>query len=150
MGGPCPAHGERSMAKTVELELGVTFTRDEIHRLLGGQVQIYLPYVDGKVVCGCFDPSDKMNPAAPEEILFGEPHDTPKIDETADMVFEQGQAGDPIPVFLKRSVNNWEYMGEYLCIGITRDERIVRRKMAKYPHRRRFTGVLRFERVWPE
>ena len=135
---------------TLQLELGTTFSREDIHLMFGGQTQIYLPYDNGKVVCGCFDPSDTMNPAAPEEILFGEPHDTPNIDRAATLVFEQGQAGNSIPVFLKRSSANWEYVGEYLCIGITRDERVVRRKMAQYPQRRKFTGVLRFERVWPE
>jgi hypothetical protein len=127
--------------------VGSTYSRQEIHDILGGSVRAYLPYLNGRVVCGCFDPSDKMNPNAPEEILFGEPHDAPLIDETADMVFQQGKDGDDIPVFLKESTNRWKYVGQYLCIGITRDLRVVKRKMKANPSRRPFVGVLRFERV---
>lgn len=127
--------------------LGETYTRDEIHDQLGGSKQAYLPVSNGRVVCGCFNPLPAMNPNAPEEILFGEEYDTPIIDETALQVFQQGQAGEAIPVFLKRKVNGWEYVGEYLCIGYTRDRRVVERKRQKHPQRGDFSGVLRFERV---
>ncbi len=130
-----------------EFQLGQMYTRQEISEVLGGSVQLYLPHVNGRVVCGCFDPTEKMNPDAPEEVLFGEPYPTPVIDKAATMVFEQGRNCNAIPVFLKRSANQWEYVGEYLCIGITRDERVVRRKSLEHPFRRAFTGVLRFEKV---
>jgi hypothetical protein len=127
-------------------EIGERYSRDDIYVELGGSLQTYLPTVDGRVVCGCFDPVD-INPNAPEEIFFGLPHEAPRVSEAADMVFRQGQEGDAIPVFLKRHVNQWEYFGDYLCIGITRDARVVRRKMDAYPSRGKFEGVLRFERV---
>src|SRR5687767_8819308 len=104
---------------TTALAIGDTFTREDIHLMFGGQIQTYLPHADGKVVCGCFDPSDRMNPNAPQEIYFGEPYETPIIDKSASMVFEQGRAGESIPVFLKRSSNHWEYVGNFLCVGIT-------------------------------
>jgi hypothetical protein len=131
----------------LSLEIGLSYTRQQISDLLGGSVRAYLPFTGGKVVCGCFDPSDAMNPNAPEEVLFGEPHEAPVVSETARMVFRQGQEGTAIPVFLKRTSNQWDYVGEYLCIGITFDPRVVKRKMKENPRRRPFSGVLRFEKV---
>lgn len=138
-----------SMTQILPFQLGCKYTRRDINQAVGGQMQTYLPTSGGRVVCGCFDPSDAMNPAAPEEILFGEPYPTPEIDKSAQLVFEQGLRGEEIPVFLKRATNEWEYIGDYLCIGITRDPRVLARKMASHPARRTFTGVLRFEQVGP-
>jgi hypothetical protein len=129
------------------MNIGDVFTRQEISHLLGGSIQSYLPERDGRVVCGCFKPDDDMNPNAPEEVLFGTPDESPNINRAADLVFEQGRAGQAIPVFLKDAPNRWRYVGDYLCIGLTRDPRVLERKLAAYPRRRTFHGVLRFERV---
>jgi len=126
--------------------IGQTYTRDEIGDELGGSKQSYLPNVNERITCGCFNP-ERVNPDAPEEILFGGPEDTPEIDRAANLVFQQGQNGGDIRVFLKRQVNTWEYVGKFLCVGITRDRRVVRRKMRAHPERGDFSGVLRFERV---
>jgi hypothetical protein len=131
----------------MQLEIGRTYTREEIHDRFGGSLHLYLPYVDDRVVCGCFIRSERMNPHAPEEVLFGTPEQSPEINKVADLVFAQGQKNEAIPVFLKVHSGQWEYVGEYLCIGITRDPRVVRRKMEQWPLRGQFHGVLRFERV---
>ncbi|MCI0358065.1 MAG: hypothetical protein L0211_06260 [Planctomycetaceae bacterium] len=146
---PYPKPEGRMLAAICEadFQLNEMYTRHEINEVLGGSVRSFLPTVNGEVVCGCFDPSDKMNPHAPEEILFGEPYPTPVIDKAATTVFEMGQRGEDIPVFLKRGSNQWEYIGRYLCIGLTRDARVVRRKSEESPDRRPFVGILRFERV---
>jgi hypothetical protein len=145
---PKPAGG-RILAAICEadFQLGEMYSRRETNEVLGGSIQTYLPHVEGKVVCGCFDPSEHMNPNAPEEVLFGEEYPTPMIDRTAKMVFEQGWSGEDIPLFLKRSSNQWEYVGRYLCIGMTCDERIVQRKRIEHPSRGGFSGILRFEKV---
>jgi hypothetical protein len=129
----------------MSLVIGHSYTREQISDLLGGSIQAYLPVAGGKVVCGCFNKRD--NPNAPEEVLFGTAGASIGINRGADLAFEQGQAGEAIPVFLKRGTNDWIYLGEYLCIGLTRDPRVVARKMALYPARGPFHGVLRFERV---
>lgn len=127
--------------------VGEYYTREQIHEVLGGSIQSYLPFRDGRVVCGCFVPGDAMNPNAPEEVLFGRADESPQIVESAKLVFEQGRHGDAIPIFLKRSANRWEYRGVYLCIGMTLDERVVARKRREHPQRGGFKGVLRFEPV---
>lgn len=126
-------------------QLGKEYSREEINAMLGGSVQSYLPHRDGRIVCGCFDPGDDMNPSAPEEILFGRADESPQIVKCAHLVFEQGQRGEAIPVFLKRGPNRWAFQGHYLCIGITTDERVVARKLRQHPQRGGFKGVLRFE-----
>jgi hypothetical protein len=98
-------------------------------------------------VCGCFKPD--TNPGAPSEVLFGRADESPDINKAADMAFEQGTMGISIPVFLKKGANEWEYRGQYLCVGITRDKRVVARKMAQHPERGQFHGLLRFESVEP-
>lgn len=130
-------------------ELNQIYTRQQISDEFGGSIQAYLPVVGGRVVCGCFVRSRAMNPHAPEEVLFGTAEESREINRAADLVFEQGRAGNAVPVFLKRATNEWEYIGDYLCIGLTRDPRIVQRKMREHPERGAFHGVLRFERVAP-
>lgn len=84
---------------------GNFYTREQIHDLLGGGVQDYLPHKDGQVVCGCF--KKDTNPDAPNVIL---PGTGPKIQKWA-KVF-RGQSY-PIPIFIKKDINKWEYVGEY-------------------------------------
>lgn len=131
----------------MQLQIGQSYTREEIHDRFGGSIQSYLPTRNDRVVCGCFNRSDDMNPLAPDEVLFGTAERSPEINRAADLVFAQGQRSEAIPVFLKVKSNQWEYVGEYLCIGITRDSRVVRRKQEQWPLRGEFHGVLRFERV---
>ena len=127
--------------------VGYKYTREQINVALGGSIQAFLPTVDGKVVCGCFKPDPDMNPFAPEEVLFGHEGESTGINKAADIVFQQGIDHQAIPVFLKRKSNEWEYCGEYLCIGMTRDPRIVARKKQEHPKRGEFHGVLRFEKI---
>lgn len=125
--------------------LGQCYTRQEISDKLGGSIQSYLPTVDERVVCGCFN--RRENPEAPKEILFGNAGASPDINRCADLVFAQGQKGQEIPVFVKVSTNNWKYIGDFLCVGITRDPRIVDLKKKQHPDRGEFHGLLRFEPV---
>jgi hypothetical protein len=83
----------------------------------------YLPTVDGRVVCASLIP--KYNPDAPGIITpgFG-----PQVQKLAEMLCNQG---GPIPVFLKRRVNEWEYCGEYEVNDFTTDSK----KRAEYEAR---------------
>jgi hypothetical protein len=85
--------------------IGSEYTRDEIHNLLGGSKQSYLPTLSGRVVVACLKPN--MNPRAPNVILCGKG----KIIASAGAALATQQA--PIPVFIKLGINRWEYKGEY-------------------------------------
>ncbi len=77
--------------------------------VLGGSRQAYLPTKDGQVVAICLNP--KYNPDAPHEILVG---DGPKIQDTADLLVAQQNA---LPTFVKKKVNEWEYVGKYRAVS---------------------------------
>ena len=87
------------------LQVGNTYTRGEIHRILGGGVRDFLPHQDGQVVCGCF--KKETNPNAPDIVLPGRGKG---IQHWAEVFRAQT---NPIPVFIERAVNEWEYVGDY-------------------------------------
>jgi hypothetical protein len=84
-------------------KLGVSYTRQQINVMVGGGVQSFLPTKNGRVVCGCF--LLKQNPDAPEEVLVGV---GPQRERTAQVAVLQQT---PFPVFIKREVGEWEYIG---------------------------------------
>ncbi len=122
-------------------KLGQKYSRLEISKMLGGSPVAYLPYKDGEVLCGCFDPSPRFNPGAPEEVLFSS---GPIVEETAEIVSRQGT---PILVFIYRAPAQWEYVGNYRCVGLSRDPELLKQRMQKYPERGEIVGALRFKRV---
>lgn len=84
-------------------DVGLDYTRDEIHAKVGGSKQSYLPTKNGAVVAACL--TQGLNPQAPRVILCGR---GTRIEPTGELLAQQPYA---IPVFLKRDVNRWEYQG---------------------------------------
>jgi hypothetical protein len=115
-----------------------TYTREQIHAALGGELWSYLPAKDGRVVAGCF--RQDLNPGAPEVIL---PGTGDRIEDRADMLAAQTE---PIPVFLKDGPNKWRYVGDYRCTGLSRDKAEIA-ALAKKAGRDDVTCVLRLERA---
>ena len=88
--------------------IGQKYSRDKISELLGGNAVDYLPTHDGHVVCGCF--TLDHNPEAPNIVIPG----TGRIIQR-----EAGQFCSqdyPVPIFIKRNVNEWEYVGDYKAV----------------------------------
>jgi hypothetical protein len=119
--------------------IGETYSRQTISDRLGGQIQTYLPTVDGKVVCGCFKATPDKNPGAPEKVTYG----TPDHSKPAALVAQ----GEPIPVFLYRASTEWEYVGRYLCVGHSTHPELLDAEMRANPARGVISGVLYFGRV---
>jgi hypothetical protein len=94
-------------------ELGRTYTRDEIHAVVGGSLQAFLPTVDGQVVCACL--RTDMNPDAPDVVLVG---DGEIIVSTAEQFASQAE---PVPTFLKHATGEWVYRGMYRVRFASRD-----------------------------
>src|SRR5438034_11838776 len=86
---------------------GNQYTREEIAAAHGGSAVEYLPRVGGRVVCSCLRTDPDYNPEAPRVILPGR---GPVIEESAAALIEQR---GPIPVYLKRSLGDWEFVGDY-------------------------------------
>jgi hypothetical protein len=87
--------------------LGQHYTRDQIHEALGGSKQSFLPWKSG-VVGACLKPN--LNPDAPRVVLPG--HGAER-ERAADWLCAHPDHG--IPVFLKRDIRKWEYVGLYRC-----------------------------------
>jgi Domain of unknown function (DUF6697) len=90
-------------------KVGSEYTRDQIHEHLGGSKQSYLPMVAGHVVAACLTP--RLNPRAPHVVLCGR-----------GLVIAAAGAAlakqtEPLPVFIKRGTNRWEYQGRFTVIG---------------------------------
>lgn len=125
----------------MKLKLGHKYSRREISKMIGGSPVAYLPYKDGEVLCGCFTRSSRYNPGAPEEVLFGS---GPVVEETAEMIHRQGT---PIPVFIYRAPAQWEYVGDYRCTGLSREPKLLKKRMRAYPERGEIVGALRFKKA---
>lgn len=88
------------------LRRGHTYTREQIRDLVGGGgLQTYLPTVQGRVVCACLRLD--TNPDAPRVLLpgFGV-----RRQSSAESL---RSAREAIPVFLKRAIGAWEYVGHH-------------------------------------
>ena len=90
-----------------------SYSRRQIHEAVGGDMQSYLPHLQGQVVCGCFDPN--LNARAPFEIDIGNLADVIKY---AERLAAQKAA---IPVFLKQSAREWKYVGNFSSAKLVRD-----------------------------
>lgn len=85
--------------------VGSEYTRDEIHGHLGGSKQSYLPTTSGRVVAACV--KLEMNPQAPQVVLCGRG----KVIASAGATLAKQH--EPIPIFIKRGINRWEYQGTF-------------------------------------
>ena len=87
------------------LILGKTYTREQIHAVLGGSKRACIPTLNGLVLAVCVTP--ELNPRAPRELLCGV---GPMMAKTGAML---AASSYKVPFFIKRRVNEWEYMGLY-------------------------------------
>jgi|GEM_PF-1494299 len=107
-------------------ELGQCYNRTQIYQMVGGgSKQSYLPERKGRVLCGCFVPM--LNAKAPYEIDVG---DGPNILGSARRL---AKGRYPIPVFLKRKSNEWEYVGDFSCTGISDNSEDLYPKQQRRP-----------------
>ena len=95
-------------------------TREDIAKKHGGSAIEYLPRVAGRVVCAFLRTDPDYNPEAPRVILAGR---GPDIEASAQALIEQR---GPIPVYLKRATNDWEYVGDYQVENYTRKPADIR------------------------
>jgi hypothetical protein len=107
---------EGTMSKNSYFEKGRNYSRDEIHRIVGGQLQTYMPHVNHRVVCICL--RKDINPAFDEArdpseqdlkvILVGEGDG---VEAAATMLTNQYK--DEIPTFVKKASDAWEFKGYF-------------------------------------
>lgn len=89
------------------LKIGNLYSRDQIYvEVGGGSKQSYLPNSNGQILCACLN--QRENPSAPFIILAGT---GPEIQRSNVILCDQEGS---IPVFVKRNVNEWEYVGMHV------------------------------------
>lgn len=93
--------------------IGKLYSRKEISAALGGSEIEFLPTVNKLVVCGCF--TLDHNPEAPAIVIPGTGR---IIQREAKQFCDQDY---PIPIFIKRRVNEWEYVGDYKAVRHSTD-----------------------------
>jgi hypothetical protein len=113
------------------------YTRREIADVLGGGVQDYLPHAEGRVVCACLAP--EYNPDAPYVVLPGTGPDIVRWGE----VFARQR--EFVPVFLKRAVNAWQYVGRFRVQDCSLDKDQIERWEAVSDRRGGISMVLYLE-----
>jgi len=96
---------------------GAKYSRLDLHQILGGDLQSYLPHKEGKILYGAFTHDD--NPQAPDVVLVGQ---GPGIEAAAELFLAQAQ---PVPVFVKRDANQWEYCGLFHVAKDSREPELL-------------------------
>ena len=104
-------------------ELGAVYTRRQIHDLVGGDLESYLPRREGQVVCGCFDRD--INPDAPDVVLAGF---GPGREASARTFARQASF---VPIFLKARINEWEYVGDFRVRELSERSDVISRYAAE-------------------
>jgi ribosomal protein S27E len=120
--------------------VGRKYSRREISAVLGGSEVDFLPTNDKHVVCGCF--TLEHNPEAPDIVIPG----TGKvIKREAKLFCEQDY---PVPIFIKRRTNEWEYVGDYKAVRFsTSPEEIAARQKGSITPLNEVTRVIFLQRA---
>lgn len=100
-------------------EAGCCYSRKQIHDEVGGSIQSYLPTANGKVVCVCV--TKELNPGTPFLILVG----NGIIRISSARLFASQVT--PVPVFIKRVINKWEYIGNFRVDRVSTDQKEIHR-----------------------
>jgi hypothetical protein len=85
-------------------EKGLSYTRRQIHDVLGGSTRAALPTHGGNVVCVCL--TREKNPRAPEEMVVSGPEPAVKLARAF------AASGAAVPVFVRGRQGGWEYAGD--------------------------------------
>ena len=108
----------------ITLSEGRRYTRIEIAEAVGGgDLRSYLPYKDGRILAACLARRD--NPRAPRVILAGS---GPGQKKCADILCGQSI---PVPNFVKKATNEWEYRGRFRVVKCSEDPEVIRRHRAE-------------------
>lgn len=92
----------------LSFELEATYTRDQIHAVVGGSKRSAIPTLNGAVVALCI--RTDLNAKAPREFLCGV---GPVRVKAANLL---ASTTGRVPVFIKTNVNQWDYKGLF-CVA---------------------------------
>ena len=99
------------------LNIGDILTRDEVAQEVGAGGDSCFLHRSNIVVAIAMNPA--KNPDAPGILLVGK---GPRKERYAEVFLN---AGNYVPTFIKRAVNQWEYMGDFKAVKIENDEKLI-------------------------
>lgn len=92
--------------------LGEFYDRNYIQEHFGGGNVIFLPNKNDVVTCACLNPDRNICSIDNQvRILVGE---GPRRRPAANLLINESNRTRPLRVFVKRAVNNYEYMGKFI------------------------------------
>lgn len=106
-----------------EPRVGFHYSCAEQSRMHGGNRRATLPDSEGRVTLIRFSP--KKNPDGPYIIEHG---DQRRLDKRVEMLLEQREEGDLLPVYKRIGSGAWEYLGRYRVQSVTDDAGEVARR----------------------
>lgn len=95
----------------------VPYTRTDIQKMVGGELQTYLPQKNKVILAGCFT-KDAMNPRAPDVIQVG---NAPKVVAKAVLLSQQAETVFPVFVKQRQSEKTYKFCGNYRFESLTDD-----------------------------
>ncbi|MHB8092704.1 MAG: hypothetical protein ACYDH8_14075 [Syntrophales bacterium] len=120
----------------------IDYSRADIQRLVGGELQTCLPQRDNMILAGCFN--RELNPDAPAEIQAG---NLPKVARKAKLL--STQLNTVFPVFLKgrQKDNKYRFVGYYRCRDYSTSKEVLATAEAKSGRRGELSYVLYLKEV---
>ena len=103
--------------------VGFPYSCKEQSRMHKGNPRVTLPDHKGRVTLIRFSPD--INPHGPHIIEHG---DQRRLEKRVDMLCEQRNRGESLPVYKRVDSGAWEYLGRYRVQSITDDAREVARR----------------------
>ena len=86
-------------------ELNKDYSRENIHQLVGGNKDSFLPAFRGKIVAACLRP--ELNPKAPEYIVCN----SGAAARAAG--FTLSRQAEPVPVFIRQDADRYRFVGHF-------------------------------------
>ena len=86
-------------------ELNKDYSRENIHQLVGGNKESFLPALRGKIVAACLRPD--LNPKAPEYIVCSSGSAARAAGNTL------SRQAEPIPVFIRQDSDRYRFVGTF-------------------------------------
>lgn len=93
------------------------YKRADIQKILGGELQSYLPQRSGIILAACL--SIESNPDAPCEVQVG---NAPKVVKKAEILSEQPETRFPVFIKARRADKIYKFIGYYRFKSLSRNK----------------------------
>ncbi|MHB1642285.1 MAG: hypothetical protein ACYCS8_06450 [Acidithiobacillus sp.] len=96
------------------------YKRSDIQKILGGELQSYLPQKNGIILAACL--SIESNPDAPYEVQVG---NAPKVVKKAELLSNQPETRFPVFIKNRRADKIYKFIEYYRFKSLSRNKRVI-------------------------